>query len=229
MANVGGPGVVGPVGKPHGNITALQFARNFNAVLYMPKSYVTDRFVRVAERTVLIALILEEIWINGSRLNSISIRKFSNLVGVLNALGAIPLDMERDGWADPGQLMNLTRIAELLFHSGCGGGLKELAETGASIGEAPRRDFNTKSFQSAENALCLSRIHGKAFLGHEGYTSPIAKVTIFLKNTRILQCRTFDCGRQTIKGSKDRKGMAGLSRSRARRFSKSPASRGFAL
>ena len=57
--------------------------------------------------------------------------------GTLDTAGQIPENVQRDCGTDSGQCVDLTGVAELLLDCDSGGGLDELAEACAGIGEAP--------------------------------------------------------------------------------------------
>src|SRR5205809_7113104 len=73
LTDVGGPGIIRAVGKPHGNIAALQQAPNFDAVLRMIERAFANRWIRIAERSEFVFLVLKQVWIDGTWLNPVAI------------------------------------------------------------------------------------------------------------------------------------------------------------
>src|SRR6185437_12278418 len=124
------------------NIAAVELRCDLDAVFRVLQRTSANRRIRIAERPEFINLVLKQVGIDGSGLNSVSCGKGCNLLRTGHAFWAIPQNMERDCRANACIPMHFAGIAELLFR-GCGGGwLRELTEAGTGIGETPRRNFD---------------------------------------------------------------------------------------
>ena len=75
-----------------------------------------------------------------------------DLVGAGEPIGKVPQHVQRQRRADSRQPVHVGGIAELLLDGRRGGGLKELAETGARVREAPGRHFDSETVQRVEHA-----------------------------------------------------------------------------
>src|SRR5258708_2633071 len=63
--------------------------------------------------------------------------KVLDFADALNALGKIPQNVQREGGAYAGPAMDFGSVAEFFLDAGCRGGLQELAEARAGVGESP--------------------------------------------------------------------------------------------
>jgi hypothetical protein len=95
------------------------------------------RGVGIAERPELVDLILEEIRIDGARLDAVLLSESGHGIDTGEPVLEIPQHVQREGRADPGDLVDVSGIRELFFNRAGGRGLKKLPETRAGIGEAP--------------------------------------------------------------------------------------------
>src|SRR5581483_1159533 len=77
-----------------------------------------------------------------------------------DALGKVPLNVQRYRRTNACQGVDQTSFTDFFFHGGRGRGLKKLAETGACIGKTPGRKFDSKPLQGSKYFVrCVSR-HG---------------------------------------------------------------------
>ena len=87
MADVGGAGIVGAVGEPHGDVAAFQAGCDFNAVAGVLQGGFTDGGIGIAERSVFVVLVLKQIGINRAGLHAILGGEFLDLVGTGHTVG----------------------------------------------------------------------------------------------------------------------------------------------
>ena len=78
-----------------------------------------------------------------------------DLSDVVDAVGQVPQNVQRDGGADAGPAMHLAGVAELLFDGGGRRRLKEFSEAGAGVGESPGRQFDTKNVERLRDGIDL--------------------------------------------------------------------------
>src|SRR5580658_5003627 len=156
LPDVGRSRIVGPVGEPHGDVSTVECASDFDTVLGVSNCDIPNRFVRVAEGTVFIALILKKVRIDGPGLHAIDARQSLDLSNALKAGREIPLHMQRNARTYPRQLMYPARVAKLLLDRGRGGRLRKFSEPSPGIRESPRRDFDGKAFQRSVDSFSLS-------------------------------------------------------------------------
>ena len=64
-------------------------------------------------------------------------------------------NVQGDGGAGTGQLVDLTGVGEAFVNSGGGGTLYKLAEARAGIRKSPGRKFDAEAVQRSENAICF--------------------------------------------------------------------------
>src|ERR1700730_1232258 len=125
-------------------MAAAQPPSDFDAVLGVLQGTLAHCLVRVAERSVLIFLILKKVGINRSRQDSIAFRKFLDVVRTSNPIGAVPQHMQRYRWAHTRELVDLTCIAEFFLGGrGCSR-LNEFSEARASIGKDHTHESNAR-------------------------------------------------------------------------------------
>src|SRR6185436_8411374 len=82
--------IVGPVREPEHDVTALERTRNGDAVARVGERAVSHRRVRITERSELVALILEEVWIDRPGPNLVPCGQLLNPVDVGDAVREIP-------------------------------------------------------------------------------------------------------------------------------------------
>src|SRR3954470_17578018 len=102
LPDIGGTGIIGTISKPKRNIPALEATRDFDAVLGVLQSPLADRTIRIGKRAVFVFLILKEIWIDGAGRHAITAGEVLDLVGAMNALWAVPQDVQCNCRANPG-------------------------------------------------------------------------------------------------------------------------------
>src|SRR5580658_9454123 len=94
LPDVRGSGIVGAVGKPHGNVAALETSCNLNAVFGVVQRALANRWIRIAEGTVLVFLILEESGVDRTGKNSIAPGIFLDVAGAVGAVRTVPKYMQ---------------------------------------------------------------------------------------------------------------------------------------
>src|ERR1043165_69204 len=104
-----------------------------------------DLSIAIAEAPPLVALILEDVGIDGADLDA-GLFSVGDDVWI-ETLGKIPKDVNRNVGTYPGELVNPPRIVELVLDGSRGGRLVEFAEPRAGIGITPRRGFNHEALQ----------------------------------------------------------------------------------
>src|SRR5665811_935448 len=97
LTDIRGSRVVGAVGKPHGNVSAVQAAGNLNAVPGVLQGTLANGRIRIAEGAVLVFLILEKIGIDRAGENSVVIGKLLDVIGAARTTRAVPQYMQRYG------------------------------------------------------------------------------------------------------------------------------------
>src|SRR5579872_6831494 len=101
------PGVVRSIGQPDGQIARLQNLRNLNRVQQVLQRDAADRRVRVADRSVLVLLVLEQIRIDGTGAHAVLRLEGANVLGIANAAGEIPQHMQGQRWRYAGERIYL--------------------------------------------------------------------------------------------------------------------------
>src|SRR5215471_13287385 len=101
-ADVGSTWIVRSVCEPKRDVPAVKTHANRDAVLHMPHSTLANFLVRIAERTVLVFLVLKKVGIDGTRLYVISAGIRFDLAGVLHTLGTVPKNVQCHAGADSG-------------------------------------------------------------------------------------------------------------------------------
>src|ERR1700722_9742881 len=118
----------------------------------------TDLVAAVAERTVFIDLVLEEIWVNCADADPVFLRKLYDLGRRL--VGAkIPEDMNGDRGTKSGEGVDLSGIGQFVVDIDSCCILEELAEAGTGVGEAPTRRLDPESIKRVLNSLVLGFVH----------------------------------------------------------------------
>ena len=113
----------------------------------MIESLLAHRRIRIAERTVFIDLILKQVGIDRARTDTVAAGERGNVRDTAQTIFKIPKNVERDGWTDAGERVDLSSIAKFLFDGGGGGRLEKLAEACAGVGESPGRNFDAKTLE----------------------------------------------------------------------------------
>ena len=145
--------IIRSIGKPKGDVPALQAPRNLDAVFGMPQSAFANRFLGICEGSVLVFLILKQVGIYGAGGDAIAAGESLDLFGALCAVRTVPQDMQCDSRAHTGEQMYLTCVTELLLRSGCRRRLNEFSKTSARIRKAPRWKLNAECLQCGKNLV----------------------------------------------------------------------------
>src|ERR1700722_1935251 len=146
-----------------------------------------NRWIRIAERTVLVFLTLKEVRIDRARQNSITFGELPDIAGAIDAHGAVPQDVQSYGRTYTRQQVHLPGIAELLLGGGGGGRLDKFSEARAGIGEAPRRYLDAEGLKRAENPLGLACVHRVLSLWHRRLTILAATGHAFFSGNRAFR------------------------------------------
>src|SRR5581483_2543647 len=136
--------IIRSIGKPKGDVPALEAPRNLDAVFGMPQSTLANRCLGVSKGSVLVFLILKKVGIDRAGGDATSSGKPLDLFGAFYAVRTVPQDMQRDSRAYTGEQMHLTCVTELLFGSSCRRRLDKFSKTCARICKAPRRKLNAE-------------------------------------------------------------------------------------
>ena len=115
--------------------------------------FLTDRFVGIAERSMLIDLILEKIRIDGAGTYAVAIGQFRDIRDVIQAAWKIPQYVQGDGGTDASQCVHLTRIAERFLGCGRGSSLYEFPKPSTRVGKPPGRDFYTEGLKRSTHHI----------------------------------------------------------------------------
>src|ERR1039458_6139322 len=107
LPDIRGSRVVRAVGKPHGNVSAVQPPGDLNAVLGVLQRTLANGRIRIAEGAVLVFLILEKIGIDRAGENSVVLGKFLDAIGAAHTIRAVPQHMQRYGRADCGEQVHM--------------------------------------------------------------------------------------------------------------------------
>jgi hypothetical protein len=73
---------------------------DFNAFVYVLQCPFADGRVGISERTVLVDLVLKDIWVNCAETHSVLPRRLLNRANAGNSLRETPQNMQGDGRAD---------------------------------------------------------------------------------------------------------------------------------
>src|SRR5580693_4431034 len=96
-----------------------------------------NRGIGIAERAVLILLVLKNVWIYCAGANAISARKLVHFADAFNSFGQVPQNVQRYARARSGNSVNLSSVTEFFFDGGSCRKLNEFSEARSSVGEAP--------------------------------------------------------------------------------------------
>ena len=130
-------GIVGAVGHPQGNVARAEGRCNLNRVENVRESLGANLLGRIAERAVLVLLVLKEIGIDGAGAHAETLFKPLHFGDVGLAIRQIPKHMQRQCGRCSGQAQHFSSVAEFFFKRGGGSGLHKLAEARAGVGKAP--------------------------------------------------------------------------------------------
>src|SRR5215472_14465362 len=99
-ADVGSTWIVRSVCEPKRDVPAVKTHANRDAFLHMPHSTLANFLVRIAERTVLVFLVLKKIGIDGTGLYVVSLGMRFDLAAVLHTVGTVPKNVQCHAGAD---------------------------------------------------------------------------------------------------------------------------------
>jgi len=100
--------------------------------------------VGVPERSEFVVLVLEQVRVDRSRTDTRSRGQPLNLRCITGPSWQVPEHVQREGRADPGQRVDLARVAELLVERNGRGRLQVLAEARAGVREPPGRQLDSE-------------------------------------------------------------------------------------
>jgi hypothetical protein len=144
MANRSGARVARTVAEPQGNVPAAGLLANLDAFQDVIERGLANCRVGIAQRSILVNLILENIGVDGAETNPHLLRGSLHRRRALETLGEIPKDVRRHTGAAASKMVNLPRIGQLLFRGRGGGSLNKFAKTRTGVGESPGRKFDYK-------------------------------------------------------------------------------------
>ena len=153
-------GIVRAVGKPQRETIAADRLTDRHGVdAMLERGGANDRVV-VTERTPLVALVLEEIGIDGTDLHAVFAREAGDRLRVLTGL-EVPLHVNGHRRATTGERMDVTRVGELVVHIDGGGVLEKFPKARARVGKTPRGRFDEEGVEGGAGAAELGRSHGR--------------------------------------------------------------------
>ena len=137
-------GVAGPIGEPQREVAGAALFLDLDAVQNVRHGVAAHFGVGVAQRAVGVALILEHVGVDGADADAVLFGAGVDALDVGHAVGIVPQNVDGDGGAAAGDLMDLSGICYLFGSCGGRGGLDKLAKPGPRIGETPGREFYGK-------------------------------------------------------------------------------------
>ena len=90
LSNIGGSWIARAIGEPHRYVATIQALCNLNAVFRVLKCARSYGRVWIPKRAVLIFLILEQVWINRSRLHAKPLREFLDVSDAPDSVREVP-------------------------------------------------------------------------------------------------------------------------------------------
>ena len=142
LPHVGRAGVVGTVGEPGRDIAAAGGFGHFDGVENVIQSFGADGRVGVRERAVFIFLILKDVGAHGADADTQVEGALRGRGGVRHTAGEVPEHVHGDGGAAAGEAVHLGGVGQFFVDGGGGGGVEELAEARAGVGEGPGGEFD---------------------------------------------------------------------------------------
>ncbi len=127
-------GVVGAVGEPEGEVRRARRLGDRDALQQVIGRLASHRRVRVADAAELVRFLLEQVRIDGADPQAEIRRMLPQRTVVVDL---VPGDVNGDGGRDPGQLMDLRRVLELLERVPRHAWLRKDFEAGAGVAVAP--------------------------------------------------------------------------------------------
>src|SRR5262249_55221505 len=100
--------------------------------------------------------------VDRARADAELLREFFDNGDVVQAVREIPLNVEGHGFAGSGEGVDLCGVAEFFFDASCGGGLNELPETSAGVGEAPGGKLDVEAVKDLSDCFDRAIVHGRA-------------------------------------------------------------------
>ena len=107
--------IVRAVGEPQRQVAAAQTLSDFDAVQNMLQSLFPNLAIGIAERSVLVDLVLKHVRVDGAGAQSMLRRECLNAANTAGSFRQIPQHVQRNRGANAGPSMHLARIAEFLF------------------------------------------------------------------------------------------------------------------
>ena len=128
-----------------------------------------DGRIRIAERPVLVRLVLEEIGIDGPGHDARCASALLDRSHVAEPARQIPVHVQCDRRAGLSQLMHESRVCEFLGQRDRGRRLTEDTEPRAGVGKSPRRQLDAKTVESRRDAVREGVAHERLRLSQEGF------------------------------------------------------------
>ncbi|SPE38951.1 hypothetical protein SBA3_300009 [Candidatus Sulfopaludibacter sp. SbA3] len=159
MTDILRAGIIGPIGEPQRKVAASQPLGDFHAIQKVSERRRADCRIGIAQRPVLVDLILKHVRVDGPGAQPMRGGKRVHLGRVVRAMGQVPQNVQRHGGAHARHGMHLACVAELLLHRAGSRRLRKLAKTRSRIGESPRGQFNLESVQCLYNSIGSFFVH----------------------------------------------------------------------
>src|SRR5882724_7448979 len=189
-------GVIRSVREPHGDIPAVQAARDLDTVLCMLQCALANGRIGIAERTEFVFLVLEKVGVDSTGKYAIALGEFLNRVSASDALRAVPQNVQSYGRANSGEQVHLAGVAEFFLGSSGRGGLNKLSKSCSGIGEAPGRQLDAEGLERVKNLLGLTYIHRDLSSASKVTILPAPRHEFLFQNQqfRIAERTAYHCG-----------------------------------
>ena len=158
--------VVRAVGEPQRDVARAQLTGDVDALAQVGERLGAHRRIGVAHRAVLVALILEQVRVDGAGADAVLPLEGLDARDVADAARQVPQHVQGQRRAGARERVHLRGVGELLLERRGRRGLQELAESRAGIGKAPRRQLDGELVEGGRGNLlvrpwsfCLRRGH----------------------------------------------------------------------
>ncbi len=144
LTNICGPRIVGTVGKPQGNVAAVQLLRQIGAFQKVSQRRSSRKRIRATHGAMFVKLFLKHIWVDGPWPHAKLFGQSFDLRDAAHTFRQVPQNVQGNRRANARQPVDFTGIAEFFLDRRCRGRLQKFPETCSGIREAPGRQFNLK-------------------------------------------------------------------------------------